>query len=69
MMAGGGYGGDMYGGGAMGGEMPGMMDSYGSGMEGMGDMYDMSGGDMYGMGGGDMYGGMMVPKAKPQPPK
>jgi hypothetical protein len=75
MMGGsGGSGGDMYGGGAMGGEMgPGTMDSYGSGA-GMDGMYDMGGGDgmydMGGMGGMDgMGGGMMMPKAKPQPPE
>ncbi|HBJ35513.1 MAG TPA: hypothetical protein DDZ51_12345 [Planctomycetaceae bacterium] len=65
-MAGGAYGGDMYGSGPMGGEMgPGMTESYGSGGmdDMMGGMYDMSG--MYG---GDMYGpGMMLPKANPQP--
>lgn len=66
-MAGGAYGGDMYGPGGMGDMGPGMMNEMSPEMYGGGDMY--GGAEMY----GDMYGpggmGMMAPAAKPQPPE
>jgi hypothetical protein len=66
-MAGGAYGGDMYGPGGMGEMGAGMMNEMSPEMYGGGDMY--GGAEMY----GDMYGpggmGMMAPRAKPQPPE